>query len=264
MIVAPNPSLVDTFAQKPLPRWVRLAVGPADVEWSPGRLRFVVADAVEDQLADAEIGDYRHHPRTRLPWQPPLRMAVRARFSHPAEDLAGTSGFGFWNDPFAMGGGKEMAPPNVLWFFCASSRSDMVTSPGMPGNGFRAEMINGGTMPGWLARLGNQLLQLPGLAPLLYQVAQTQVNGAGVRLGAVDMTGWHHYVLHWERAEAVFSVDESEVLRVSHPPAVPLGFVAWMDSQVAVARPDGEFRFGLESVPGRQWLELDRVEIEAL
>jgi hypothetical protein len=37
-----------------------------------------------------------------------------------------------------------------------------------------------------------------------------------------------------------------------------------MDNQVAVVRPDGEFRFGLEAVARRQWLELARIEIEAL
>ena len=78
------------------------------------------------------------------------------------------------------------------------------------------------------------------------------------------MADWHDYVLFWDRSEAVFSVDGREVLRVPRPPAVPLGFVAWMDNQLAVARPDGEFRFGLEAVPGRQWLELDQVEIEML
>jgi hypothetical protein len=262
--MAHDRSVIDTFAEKPLPHWVRLATGPSEVAWSPGRLRFVVQDAVETQLADAEIGDYRNRTRSRLPWRPPLRMAVRARFSHPAGELGGTSGFGFWNDPFNMAGGNTLAPPNALWFFCASPRSDMVTSPGMPGNGFRAEMINGGTMPAWLLAVANRLLQLPGLAALLYRMAQTQVNAAGIRLSTVEMTDWHDYVLYWDRAEAVFSVDSQEVLRTVRPPALCLGFVAWMDNQLAIARPDGEFRFGLEAVEGQQWLELDRVEIEAL
>jgi hypothetical protein len=256
--------IVDPFADGPLPYWIRLAVGPSKVEWSPGRLRFVVHDTVETRLANAEIGDFRGRARPGLPWRPPLRLAVRARFSHAAEKLGGTSGFGFWNDPFDMAGGDALAPPNVLWFFCASPRSDMITSPGMPGNGFRAEMINGGTMPAGLLAIGNRLLQLPGLAALLYRLAQTRLNAGGMRIDGVEMTDWHDYVLYWGYSEAVFSVDDREVLRVARPPAVPLGFVAWMDNQVAIARPDGEFRFGLEAVAGRQWLELDRLEIEPL
>jgi hypothetical protein len=256
-------SIVDRFVDGPLPCWIRLAVGPSEVEWSAGRLRFAVRGAVETQLANAEIGDYRSQARKRLPWRPPVRMAIRARFSHPADELGGTSGFGFWNDPFDLASGDVLAPPNALWFFCASTSSDMVTAPGLPGNGFRAEMINGGTMPGWLMTAGNRLLQLPGLTRLLYQVAQTRVNAGAIRLVNLEITSWHEYVLYWNCTEAVFSVDEREVLRVPRPPVMSLGFVAWMDNQVAVARPNGEFRFGLEAVAGRQWLELDWVEIEA-
>lgn len=256
--------VVDRFADGPLPYWIRLAVGPSHVEWTSRRLRFVVEDAVETQLANAEIGDYRNRGRYRLPWWPPLRMAVRARFSHPTEELSGTCGFGFWNTPFDMTHGDVLAPPNAVWFFCASARSDMVTVPGHPGSGFRAEMINSGAMPSWLLALGNRLLQLPGVMPLFYQAAQTQVNAGAICLDDVEITAWHDYVLYWSRAEVVFSVDDREVLRVPHPPLVSLGFVAWMDNQWAVARPDGELHFGLEAIPGRQWLDLDRVEIEAL
>ncbi len=256
--------IFDDFARGPAPHWVRLAAGHADVEWEPGRLRFVVHDAADDQLADAEIGDYRNRRRKDLPWRPPLRLAVRARFSHPAEAQSGTSGFGFWNNPFALPSGDLLAPPNALWFFCASVRSDMVTAPGLPGSGFRAEMIHGGEMPRWLMRLANRLLQVPGLTPLLYRAAQTQVNADAVRLDGVEITDWHDYVLFWSRSEVILGVDEREVLRAPDPPSMPLGFVAWCDNQVAVARPDSEFRFGLERVPGRQWLELEYVEIEML
>ncbi len=256
--------LFDTFSPGPDPSWIRHARGPTAVEQRPGALRFVVHGAVETQIADAEIGDYRNLARANLLWRPPLRMAVRARFSAPAAELRGTSGFGFWNDPFAMGGLRDFAPPNVLWFFCASASSDMVTAPDMPGNGFRAEMINAGAMPGWLATLGNRLLRVPGLEPLLYRAAQTQIQAGGIRLDGIEMREFHEYVLYWSRSEAVFSVDAREVLRVSRPPRMPLGLVAWMDNQVAVARPDGEFRFGLEAIPQRQWLELEQVRIETL
>jgi hypothetical protein len=256
--------ILDRFTNGPLPYWTRLATGSAEVQWEPDCLRFLLRDAVEMQLANAEIGDYRSVARSRLPWQPPLRLWVRARFSHLAADLGGTSGFGFWNNPFDMDGGDVLAPPNVLWFFCASPQSDMIVAPGHPGHGFRAEMINGGSMPGWLVAMGNWLLRLPGLTNLLYQMAQRQVHAGAVRIDGLELAEWHDYVIFWERREAVFSVDDREVLRVPRPPDMPLGFVAWMDNQVAVARPDGEFRFGLEALPGEQWLELERIEIEVL
>jgi hypothetical protein len=169
-----------------------------------------------------------------------------------------------WNNPFDLVTGQVLAPPNALWFFCASALSDMVTTPGMPGNGFRAEMIHGGSLPGWAMALSRTMLKLPGLGGLLYQAAQTRVNAAGVRLRDARMTIWHEYVLFWDHRQAVFSVDDREVLAVARPPELPLGFVAWMDNQVAVARPDGELSFGLEAIARAQWLELDRVIIEPL
>ena len=72
-------SLLDQFEAGPLPYWVRLAVGSSDVEWEPGRLRFTVDGASGAQLANAEIGDYRHSARERLPWRPPVRISGRPR-----------------------------------------------------------------------------------------------------------------------------------------------------------------------------------------
>jgi hypothetical protein len=256
--------LLENFTPGPLPHWVRLAVGSADIVCAEGSIRFVLAGAGDGSLSNAEIGDYRDRRRSDQPWRPPLRLVVRARFSHPASELGGTSGFGLWNNPFDLVTGGVLAPPNSLWFFCASPRSEMVASPGLPGNGFKAEMINGGTMPPWLVSLGSRLLHVPGLTPLLYRAAQTRVDAGAVRLDAVDVKAWHDYALVWHPSEAVFGVDGQEVMRVPSPPRVPLGFVAWMDNQVAVARPGGDLQFGLEEIAGRQWLELCRVEIEPL
>jgi hypothetical protein len=257
-------NVADQFVSGPSPYWVRQAVGPAEIATGQQQARLEIAHATTDQLADAEIGDYLNRSRSQLPWRPPLRMAVRARFSHSADELRGTSGFGFWNDPFDLAEGGVLAPPNTVWFFFASRASDMVPAPGLPGNGFRAEMINGGTAPRWSMAAGNLLLRVPGLTSLLYRAAQARVNANAIRLDGLEITVWHTYALHWSRTEALFSVDGCTVLRVSNPPSVPLGFVAWMDNQLAIARPDGDFCFGLESVPRRQWLALDRVEIEPL
>lgn len=255
--------ITDAFTNGPLPYWARLAVGPANMDWSPGRIRFVVTEATGTQLANAEIGDYRLCARKTLPWRPPLRMIVRARWSHPAGQLAGTSGFGFWNNPFDLRTGEILAPPNALWFFCASPRSGMVAAPGLPGNGFRAETIRGGTVPNWLMVMANQLLKLPGLTRWLYRAAQTRVDAAAVRLDTVDLTEWHDYTLDWAPQEALFQVDGAKALQVARPTVVPLGFVAWMDNQVALARPEGEFRFGLQATTGQQWLDVSWVEIES-
>ena len=48
-----------------------------------------------------------------------------------------------------------------------------------------------------------------------------------------------------------------------NPPPGPLGFVAWIDNQYAVATPRGELRFGALTC-GPQWLELASLSIEPL
>jgi len=63
--------------------------------------------------------------------------------------------------------------------------------------------------------------------------------------------------------EAAFWVDDQLVLRAQHPPTRPLGFVAWLDNQYAIATPRGELRFATIS-SGPQWFELDSVKIEPL
>ena len=51
-------------------------------------------------------------------------------------------------------------------------------------------------------------------------------------------------------------------LRRIHQPG-PLGFVAWVDNQYAIATPRGELRFGTIASE-REWLELDYIRIQPL
>ncbi len=53
------------------------------------------------------------------------------------------------------------------------------------------------------------------------------------------------------------------LFRAPQAPSQPLGFVAWLDNEYAVATPRGELRFGKGS-SGSQWLDMDSVKIESL
>jgi hypothetical protein len=76
-----------------------------------------------------------------------------------------------------------------------------------------------------------------------------------------SLTGWHDYRIDWGPEAAVFTVDGAEVLCAPDPPRGPLGFVAWVDNQYAVATPEGRFGFGLVATAEPQWLELESVSI---
>ncbi|NOZ06392.1 MAG: hypothetical protein GXP41_08600 [Chloroflexi bacterium] len=255
--------VVERFEGGTLPRWARLATGHARLEHSRDTIRFVVGGARSTGLSDAQIDDYHGLSPRSYPWRPPVKLEVRARMSHPAEQLLGTAGFGFWNDPFAGQQGATTVAPNNVWFFFASPPSDMRLVSDVPGCGWKAAMLNGGNPPGWIVRLGAAALRLPGLGRMAQRAERTQVRAAECALEGVSLTEWQVYRLHWLAKEARFWVGDREVLRVENPPTVPLGFVVWMDNQWARFTPAGEFAFGLLDVPQEQWLEVDYVRIES-
>jgi hypothetical protein len=59
-------------------------------------------------------------------------------------------------------------------------------------------------------------------------------------------------------------VDGAEVLRAPNPPRGPLGFVAWVDNQYAIATPEGRFGFGVVQTPEPQWMDLAAVTLAAV
>jgi len=251
----------DRFVHGFHPRWVRFAIGHSEIERVPGIARLVVDGAVEGELSDAEIDDHRTAPRWNLHWTPPLTLTIRARFSHPAGELRGTAGFGFWNDPFDWTGNVQ-APPNALWFFYASPESDMAFVRGARGHGWRAAFLNGGKADRVTMAVGNALFRIPAMSKLIFAAAEKRMDAAEYLLDDVDMTQWHEYRIEWRAAEAVLFVDAVEKFRAKNPPTTPLGFVAWVDNNATTMGPGKEFSFTRISVPEREWMELAYVKIE--
>lgn len=252
----------DRFSPRPSPGWVRLILGHGDIEREQGILRFVLEGAPAARISDAQIHDYAGPRPASFRWRPPLHMAVRARFSHPAPHFRGTAGFGFWNDPFTLAG-EVTAPPNNAWFFYASPPSAMELVAGVPGCGWKAAVLDGGRLPGPAVRLAQLLLNVRFLARPLGRIARARVRAAEVLL-APDLTTWHTYELRWLAEGCTFWVDGEQVLDTPFSPTPPLGFVAWVDNQYAVAKADGAYSFGRLDVPGREWMELGSVEIRPL
>jgi hypothetical protein len=252
----------DGFAPRPSPYWVRLILGHGDIEREHGLVRLTLEDAPATRISDAQIHDYAGPRKHGFRWYPPLSMAVRARFSHPAAGFLGTAGFGFWNDPFTLTG-EVTAPPNNAWFFFASPPSAMELVPGVAGCGWKAALLDGGRLPGPAVRLAAFLLRFPLLTRPLGRMARARVRAAEALLPH-DMTVWHTYELRWLEQGCTFWVDGAEVLSTPRSPTPPLGFVAWVDNQYAVATPDGDYSFGRVDVPGREWMELASVEIRPL
>src|SRR5579885_3084460 len=267
--------MFDDFIQTIDQRWTQTCIGSGTLCVTDSVLRMAISAVQQGEYADAQIDDYGSLARSAFPWRPPLRMTVRARSSLPAATpgstgesgaiLRGTAGFGFWNYPFSPRGDILMLP-EAVWFFYASPPSNMALVPGVPGWGWKAQVIH--TMrPGALFSVPPMLLSTS-LALLTGEIRPAarwmqRLSGTQEALLDVEMTSWHTYTLEWRTHQALFLVDGKEVLRAPNPPTRPLGFVAWLDNQFAVATPRGVLRFGTVN-SGPQWFEIARLRIEPL
>lgn len=255
--------------------WRQYVVGNGALEPTGSSLRLLNTDASCRQYTDAQLDDYQGLPRRRFLWRPPLRLTVRARFSHPAGELRGTAGFGLWNDPFLMTGARMPALPRAIWFFYASSPSNIKLDLHVPGSGWKAATIDAlrpaALLLAPLAPLAVLLMNLRPLYRALWPPIQRALN---VREAMVEaetcsqpsrtMTEWHSYAIEWGMEGARFTVDEEAVLENVPSPRGPLGFVMWLDNQYMVVTPQGRLGWGLLDVPGDQWMEVDQLAIEPL
>src|SRR2546421_5359753 len=201
--------MFDEFTDTLNERWTRTCIGGADLLLSGSTVRLAFASARQGHYTDAQIDDYGRLPRAKFPWKPPVRMEVRARSSLPAATLTGTAdqanmlrgtaGFGFWNYPFSVRGDILMLP-EAIWFFYASPPSNMALVPGLPGWGWKAQVVHSMRPGAILAALPTALATSWGMLTGHTQPAARwlqRVSGASEALLTVDMTQWHTYTLEW-------------------------------------------------------------------
>ncbi len=259
------PALTDDFSNQLDSYWRRQIRGGGSLERTDATLRFVNQGTTSAEYTNAQIDDYQGLPRRRFPWRPPLRLTVRARFSHPEEQLTGTAGFGFWNDPFLMTERRVPTLPRAIWFFYGSPPSDLKLDAGAPGRGWKAATIDALRPAAFLlaplALPAALLMNLPPFYRVLWPPIQRALNVRESRV-EVPMTDWHTYGIDWSEERATFYVDGDPVLEDAPSPRGPLGFVMWLDNQYMVVKPWGRFGWGLLQEPARQWLEVDRLRIE--
>lgn len=255
--------------------WTQLTKGGGKIQLTNSILRLWFSGASKDRYTDTQIDDYTTMSRAEHYWKPPVRMTVKARFSHKASDaksnentvgiLKGTAGFGFWNRPFTMQG-TWFTLPESIWFFYSAPPSNMALVPGIPGWGWKAQVVHtrnlrtiSYSVPLAFAILYGRLTKNTDLAARLMQ----KFTGTSEVVINKDMTSWHEYRLEWRKNESIFWIDDELTLRVPFSPTQSLGFVAWLDNEYAVATPKGEIYFGKTNT-GEQWLDIDFVKIEEI
>ena len=267
----------EQFSEGLSDRWVRTTPNGGAITVGAGGLRLALPEGAKaGAYSDAQIDDYGTLPPSRYPWRPPLHMELRARASHPAhpaqtlprealEDqqwLRGTAGFGFWNYPFSLSG-EFLRLPAAIWFFAASPPSNMALVPGISGWGWKAQVVD----TRWSGALRTAL---PTAAAVAWARLSRRERGAARWVQRIsgtheaplsaDLREWRTYTIDWQSDRARLVVDGLEVLSVDNPPRGPLGFVAWIDNQYAVATPRGQFGFGTIAT-NPEWLEIASLRI---
>lgn len=241
--------------------------------------RLTLPPTTQSAYFDAQLDDFGHPSHLSFAHCYPSVFELDARFSH--KRMCGTSGFGYWNNPFGING-EIVSPPCSIWFFNASADSDLQIKHDGLGWGFKAASLNSGTMPGrlpgGLVRVLNTLtkvaLGIPPIARLAMRVAQAVVRAAEMPLAPLpgsepeirkspvfDITQWHKYRIHWLRNQAQFFVDDIPVLSAESPPKTNLGLVIWLDNYRATAA-HGRYEFGYVACDHEQWLEVKGIKLE--
>jgi hypothetical protein len=221
---------------------------------------------------DAQLDDYSQLPRHKFPHQT-ISLSLRAKTS--GSSIAGTWGFGLWNDPFGLslgfGGSPFRLPalPNAVWFFYGSQENYLsFKSPSAARNGGSAQDVpaNGFMAQTFRSPKFHPLLFLAGLvlpfSPLresARKLLSKVINEDAVAL-RVDVTQWHAYRLEWSAKRVVWYVDDALVFESPVSPNPPLGVILWIDNQYAAFTPEGKIAFGvLEG--GNEWLEIEDLVI---
>ena len=212
---------------------------------------------------DAQISDYDLSARDFVN-EPPLRLELRARAKG---EIRGTAGFGFWNHAFAPGE-RGFRLPQAIWFFFAGPANDIALAKGVPGQGWKAAAFNArnwrfrALLP--FAPLAFLLMRSQSLYDALWPLGQAAIGVSERALEADTLAEYHSYRIDWRADEAIFSVDGDVVLRARGVPRNRLGFIAWIDNQYAIVKPQGAFGRGLLELADEASLQLRDIRISRL
>ena len=218
---------------------------------------------------DAQLDDYSLLPRHKFPHRT-LSLSLRAKTS--SSSVAGTWGFGLWNDPFGLslgfGGSPFRLPalPNAAWFFYASEENHLSFKNGQehrqpqefaPRNRFMAQTFRSPKFHRLLFLAG---LALPFSRKTTRKLLSRVIDEDGVAL-SVDVTQWHGYRLEWSPRCVLFYVDDVLVFESLVSPNPPLGIIIWIDNQYAAFTPEGKIAFGV--LEGEEsWIEVENIVIK--
>lgn len=259
-----NPDIIWAFDLRSL-----CALGSVAISDSSAA-RFSIPSGASGDYRVAQLDDYTNLPRKDFKHSPPLSLKLEARLS--ARQLPGTWGFGFWNDPFALGIGVKgsgirlPALPQAVWFFYGSPCNDLSFQSKTAANGLTAGVFSSAEIPPILLPLAlPAILFLPikPAARFLRRLISRVIHDEYQSL-SIDPIEWHFYQIDWLSNTIQFRIDGVPVFSSRMSPQPPLGLVIWIDNQYAGFTADGTLRFGTEANPEPAWMEIRNTTIQNL
>jgi len=244
----------------------------------PAHYRLSIPAGSANAYRLAQLDDYSGLPRNKFPHHT-LILSLSARTS--SASIAGTWGFGLWNNPFGMsigfGGNPWRLPalPNAVWFFGASEENYLSFKSGLDTASPTRPPVNGFLAQTFRAPRFHPLLMLAGLAlpfsrKTIRRILSRVIEEDGVQLSSsklddsrsisVDPTQWHRYRFQWSLKRVLFEVDDAPVFESTISPNPPLGLVIWIDNQYAAFTPEGKIGMGVLKNEAA-WLEVKDISI---
>lgn len=234
---------------------------------APDHWHLQISAGKSGQYRWAQIDDYKLLPRKAFPWHVPFCLELQARVSD--QNLLGTWGFGFWNDPFTagmgLGGTARRLPilPQTAWFFYASPPNHLALRDTHPAQGMLMASFSSWKLPALLLLpgvLGLPLLLIRPVARLLRHLAQVIIADDAGKAN-FDLTQWHSYRMECGKESATFYIDGQLHFETHVIPRGRLGLVIWIDNQYLAFKPDGTLQTGTLPTPEDAWLEVKDIVV---
>ncbi len=254
---------------------MNLAIAGLNIRQTPGAIvsqlgegywRLELPPGTAHSYRLAQLDDHAKSGRSDFEHTPPLTLSLQARVS--AQDLPGTWGFGFWNEPFgfllSLGAQPLRLPslPQAAWFFHASAQNYLSFRDDLPACGFLAATFRSRLVPSLLLVLGSPLLGFTLLSTTTQFVRRLIRRLVRQDTALVDLavTEWHDYQLRWEIGSVKFSVDNEEIFDTKVAPQAPLSLVIWIDNQYAALPSTGRLRYGYLPNSEPAWMEVRQID----
>ena len=223
----------------------------------------------------AQLDDHAMRLRRWFPWQVPVTLSLHARVS--SQNLTGTWGFGFWNDPFdfnlRLGNAIPQLPaaPNTAWFFHAAPPNYLSLRDDLPAQGFLASAFRSLDWP--RRRLIGNRTGVPNpvgtkKSPWPFRWGLDGVRRVGswfigqdASSLTIDCTEWHSYAIECGEDGVIFKVNGEIIFQTKVTPRGRLGLVLWIDNQYAAFPPGGRLTFGTSESNQPGWLELAGISV---